>query len=64
MLHYFEQYLASCLLMPYDEFFKVAVASQYDIDALSEHFQTSYEQVCHRLMTLKKPQQAGSPSHS
>ena len=61
MLHYFEQYLASCLLMPYDEFFKVTVARQYDVDALSEHFQTSYEQVCHRLMTLKKSQQVGIP---
>ena len=61
IIHYFEQYLATCLLMPYDAFLKAAVASQYDIDALSEHFQTSYEQVCHRLMTLKKPQNGGIP---
>ena len=61
IIHYFEQYLASCLLMPYDAFFKAADASQYDIDALSEHFKASYEQVCHRLMTLKKPQNVGIP---
>ena len=61
IIHYFEQYLASCLLMPYDAFFNAALASQYDIDALSEHFQTSYEQVCHRLMSLRKSDAVGIP---
>lgn len=56
-------YFASCLLMPYDTFFKVAEESKYDIDILSNRFETSFEQVSHRLTTLFKKDMKGIPFH-
>lgn len=48
-------YVAGALLMPYDAFHRAAVAARYDIDALGSRFGASFEQVCHRLVTLSKP---------
>ena len=56
-------YFASCLLMPYDTFYKVAEESKYDIDILSNRFDTSFEQVSHRLTTLFKKDKKGIPFH-
>ena len=61
MYHYFEQYVASCIIMPYDAFYDAALTSRYDIDALALRFNVSYEQVCHRLMSLKRGDKIGIP---
>lgn len=52
-------YAASALLMPYDAFFSLAERRRYDVGALSRGFQASFEQVCHRLTTLNRPQARG-----
>lgn len=54
-------YLASAVLMPYDEFLAAAQASRYDIDHLAHHFGASFEQVCHRLVALHRAGAAGIP---
>ncbi len=48
-------YLAGCLVMPYERFQPAAAALRYDIDALAQRFDASFEQVCHRLVTLRRP---------
>ncbi len=48
-------YLASAVLLPYDAFHQAAVLARYDIDYLCQKFGASVEQVCHRLVTLRKP---------
>lgn len=52
-------YAAGAVLMPYDAFHAAAERSRYDVGALSHKFQTSFEQVCHRLTTLNRPQSRG-----
>ncbi len=54
-------YLAGALLMPYDRFLEDAVAARYDIDRLRRTYGTSVEQVCHRLVSLRRPQSEGIP---
>ena len=56
-------YFASCMLMPYDDFCNAAKKYRYDIDMLSNRFDTSFEQVCHRLTTLNKQNKKGIPFH-
>lgn len=48
-------YTAAAVLMPYDAFLAAAQRSRYDIDQLCRHFGASFEQVCHRLVTLRRP---------
>ena len=56
-------YFAAALLMPYDEFLRSALEMRYDVELLQHHFTASWEQVCHRLTTLRKPDAAGVPFH-
>lgn len=56
-------YFAAALLMPYDEFLRLAGETRYDIELLQHHFTASWEQVCHRLTTLRKPGSLGVPFH-
>ncbi|MBF96003.1 MAG: XRE family transcriptional regulator [Pelagibacterales bacterium] len=56
-------YFASALLMPYDLFWQTAEKCRYDIDILCNRFDTSFEQVCHRLTTLQKEDKKGIPFH-
>ena len=49
--------------MPYDQFWNAAKKYRYDIDILSNRFDASFEQVCHRLTTLQKPNKMGIPFH-
>ncbi len=56
-------YFAGALLMPYDEFLRLAEETRYDIELLQHHFTASWEQVCHRLTTLRKPNGNGVPFH-
>lgn len=48
-------YFAGAVLMPYDRFLQVAEKKRYDIRALCQRFEVSFEQACHRLTTLQKP---------
>lgn len=56
-------YFASALLMPYDDFFRMAEDVRYDIELLQHHYTASWEQVCHRLTTLRKAGSTGVPFH-
>ncbi len=48
-------YLASAILMPYDVFLEAAVRGRYDLDRLAQRFDASFEQACHRLVTMQRP---------
>jgi len=56
-------YLAAALVMPYDAFLAAARATRYDIEVLEQRFGASFEQVCHRLTTLRRPNAEGIPFH-
>ncbi len=48
-------YLASAILMPYEPMLEAAIAERYDVERLMRRFDASFEQVCHRLVTLQRP---------
>jgi predicted transcriptional regulator/DNA-binding XRE family transcriptional regulator len=52
-------YVAGAVLLPYDAFLQAALAARYDIDYLCHKFNASFEQICHRLVTLRKPGMEG-----
>ncbi len=54
-------YGAGALLLPYDRFRAAAERSRHDLDRLAALFCVSFEQVCHRLVTLKRPEAEGIP---
>ena len=54
-------YSAGALLMPYEDFRQTARELRHDIDQLSQHFGTSFEQTCHRLSTLQRDGTRGVP---
>ena len=56
-------YFAAALLMPYGRSSRRARAERYDIELLAHRFGTSFEQVCHRLTTLRRPGAEGVPFH-
>ncbi len=56
-------YFAAALLMPYTEFLRMAEEVRYDIELLQHHYTASWEQVCHRLTTMRKPGVSGVPFH-
>ncbi len=56
-------YFAGALLMPYDAFYRIAEDVRYDIELLQHHYTASWEQVCHRLTTLRKPGANGVAFH-
>ncbi|HEX6179420.1 MAG TPA: short-chain fatty acyl-CoA regulator family protein [Thermoanaerobaculia bacterium] len=56
-------YFAGALLMPYDELLRTAEEIRYDIELLQHRYTASWEQVCHRLTTLRKPGASGVPFH-
>ncbi|MEQ8696437.1 MAG: short-chain fatty acyl-CoA regulator family protein [Bauldia litoralis] len=56
-------YFASAVMMPYRMFTEAARATRYDIDILRNRFGVSFEQVCHRLTTLRRPGDEGVPFH-
>jgi predicted transcriptional regulator/plasmid maintenance system antidote protein VapI len=56
-------YFAGALLMPYERFLKAVQSERYDVEVLGHRFRTSYEQVCHRLTTLRRPGSTGVPFH-
>lgn len=56
-------YFASAVVMPYATFLESARAERYDIELLQNRFGASFEQVCHRLTTLRRPGAEGVPVH-
>jgi predicted transcriptional regulator/DNA-binding XRE family transcriptional regulator len=56
-------YFAGAVLMPYAPFLEAARSERYDIVVLSNRFRTSFEQVCHRLTTLRRPGAEGVAFH-
>lgn len=54
-------YAAGALLMPYERFRRRARETRHDVDRLRQSFGTSFEQTCHRLSTLQRPQARGVP---
>ena len=56
-------YFAGAVMMPYAPFRDAAEEFRYDLDMLGHRFEASFEQVCHRLTTLRKPDAEGVPFH-
>lgn len=54
-------YAAGALIMPYEAFRQAARTLRHDVDRLRQPFHTSFEQACHRLSTLQRPQARGIP---
>lgn len=54
-------YGAAAMMMPYERFARAVEARRYDVEALSRHFGTSFEQTAHRLTTLSRPGMARVP---
>lgn len=54
-------YFAAALLMPYDDVYRMAEETKYDIDRIATHFAVSFEQVSHRLTTLQRHGAQGVP---
>lgn len=54
-------YAAGAMLFPYDAFLEAAEDNAYDIDFLGQTFTGSFEQVAHRLVTLRRPGAEGVP---
>ncbi len=56
-------YFAGATVMPYASFHKAAREERYDIDVIGRRFRVGFEQVCHRLTTLRRPGAEGIPFH-
>jgi predicted transcriptional regulator/DNA-binding XRE family transcriptional regulator len=56
-------YFAAAVTMPYHPFLEAARAERYDLEVLGNRFRMSFEQVCHRLTTLRRRGAAGVPFH-
>ncbi|WP_439600962.1 helix-turn-helix domain-containing protein [Devosia sp.] len=54
-------YLAGAVVFPYGQFLADAEAQRYDIEALRQIYSASFEQVAHRLVSLRKPDDPGLP---
>lgn len=56
-------YFAGAVLMPYELFLRAAREERYDIDVIGRRFRVGFEQVSHRLTTLRRPGAEGVPFH-
>jgi predicted transcriptional regulator/DNA-binding XRE family transcriptional regulator len=54
-------YAAAATMLPYGPFLAAAQELSYDIEALGRRFGASFEQVAHRLTTLRRPGAEGVP---
>jgi len=59
--HALSAYTASAVLLPYDSFLETARNVRFDVDALCQQYSVSYEQVCQRLVALRRPGNEGVP---
>jgi predicted transcriptional regulator/DNA-binding XRE family transcriptional regulator len=56
-------YFAGAVVMPYDRVLEAARDERYDLELLGHRFGASFEQVCHRLTSLRRPGAEGIPLH-
>ena len=56
-------YFAAAVLMPYEPFLASARDARYDIELLAHRFRASFEQICHRLTTLRRRGDEGIALH-
>ena len=56
-------YFAGAMLMPYEPFLAAADELRFDVVRIVRRFDASFEQVCHRLTTLRRPGAEGVPLH-
>ncbi len=56
-------YFASAVQMPYAAMRKAVVRERYDLELIAQRFGASFEQVCHRLTSLRRPGDEGIPFH-
>jgi predicted transcriptional regulator len=56
-------YFAAAVLMPYAPFLEAAREVRHDVQLLGHRFRASFEQICHRLTTLRRPGAEGVPFH-
>jgi predicted transcriptional regulator/DNA-binding XRE family transcriptional regulator len=54
-------YAAGALLMPYGAFVETARTLRHDVEAIAMRFGVSFEQACHRLSSLQRPNARGVP---
>jgi predicted transcriptional regulator len=54
-------YFAAAAMMPYQPFHAAAESLGYDVSVLAQRFSAGFEQVCHRLTTLQRPNARGVP---
>src|SRR6478736_232376 len=54
-------YFAASVMMPYQAFHNAAENLGYDVHVLAQRFNAGFEQVCHRLTTLQRPNARGVP---
>ncbi len=56
-------YFAGAVAMPYEAILASAREERYDLELLGHRFGASFEQVCHRLTSLRRPGSEGIPLH-
>ncbi|MDB4997266.1 MAG: Cro/Cl family transcriptional regulator [Myxococcaceae bacterium] len=56
-------YFAGAVLMPYVPFLQAAREERYDLDVIGRRFRVGFEQVAHRLTTMRRPGAEGIPFH-
>jgi predicted transcriptional regulator/transcriptional regulator with XRE-family HTH domain len=56
-------YFAGAVMMPYGRFLDAAQTTRHDLDILQHRFGASFEQVCHRLTSLRRTGAEGVPFH-
>jgi predicted transcriptional regulator/DNA-binding XRE family transcriptional regulator len=56
-------YFAGAVIMPYAPFVEACRQERYDIDVIGRRFRVGFEQVCHRVTTLRRPGAEGVPFH-
>ncbi len=54
-------YYAAAVMMPYQPFLTAAEQLGYDLQVLGQRFNAGFEQICHRLTTLQRPNARGIP---
>ncbi|WP_420133681.1 helix-turn-helix domain-containing protein [Rhodopseudomonas sp.] len=54
-------YFAAAVMMPYAAVHAAAEQLSYDVNVLAQRFNAGFEQVCHRLTTLQRPNARGVP---
>ncbi|MGH7561469.1 MAG: helix-turn-helix domain-containing protein [Gemmatimonadales bacterium] len=56
-------YFAAAVVMPYGDFLRETDEVRYDVELLGHRFRVGWEQVCHRLTTLRRPGSEGVRFH-